>query len=157
MKRLIACLMTACMVMPLWLSGCAPKVGGSDYNAGTVRTAQSVNYGTVQAVRVVHIENDESLGTTLGTVGGGVVGGVLGSLVGGGRGRTLATVGGAVLGAAAGYGGGKALSGQDGYEIDVKMDSGEIIAITQGTDLTFTAGQRVKVVSGSGVTRAVPL
>ena len=149
--------MTACMVMPLWLAGCAPKVGGSDYNASSVRTAQKVSYGTVQNVRVVHIENDESIGTALGTVGGGVVGGVLGSMIGGGRGRTLATIGGAVLGAGAGYAGGKALQGQDGLEITIKMDSGEVIAVTQGADMQFSAGQRVQVLSGASGMRAVPL
>ena len=157
MKKILACLMTVCMVMPLWLAGCAPKVGGSDYNADGVRTTQKVSYGTVQNARAVHIENDESIGTAIGAIGGGVVGGVLGSLIGGGRGKTLATVGGAVLGAGAGYAGGKALQGQDGVEVTVKMDSGEIIAITQGADLSFSPGQRVQVTSGSSGTRVVPL
>lgn len=157
MKRILICLMTVCMLMPLGLSGCAPKVGGSDYNAGTVRSAQKVSYGTVQSVRNVHIENDESIGTAVGTVGGGVVGGVLGSLIGRGTGRTLATVGGAALGAGAGYLGSKALQGQTGLEITVKMDSGETIAVTQGADLTFSPGQRVQVMSGASGTRVIPL
>lgn len=157
MKRILVCLMTACMVMPLWLSGCAPKVGGSDYNVGSARSAQRVSHGTVQSVRTVHIENDQSIGTAVGTVGGGVIGGILGSMVGGGRGRTLATIGGAALGAGAGYAGSKAVQGQTGLEITVKMDSGETIAITQGADLSFTPGQRVQVISGSDATRVVPL
>lgn len=149
--------MIAIMAMPLWISGCAPKVGGSDYDASRTRTAQTVHYGTVDSIRVVHITDDSNVNTTVGTVGGGVAGGVLGSLIGSGRGRTLATVGGAAAGAAAGYAGSKALSGQEGYEITVKLDNGELIAVTQGTDITFSQGQRVKVLSGGGTTRVTPM
>lgn len=156
MKQLTTLLMTALLALPLAFGGCAPRVGGSDYDASRTRTAQSVNYGVVQSVRVVHIEDDSNTGAALGTVGGGVAGGVLGSLIGGGKGRTLATVAGAALGAGAGYAGGKAMSGQQGYEIQVRLDSGDIIVVTQGTDISFTPGQRVKVLSGGGTTRVVP-
>jgi outer membrane lipoprotein SlyB len=157
MKKILVCLMVACMLMPLWLSGCAPKVGGSDYSAGSVRSAQTVSFGTVQSVRAVRIENDQSVGTAVGTVGGAVIGGVLGSMIGGGRGRTLATMGGAVAGAGAGYLGGQALQSQTGLEITVRMDSGETIAVTQGADMSFSPGQRVQVMSGASGTRVVPL
>jgi len=157
MKKILVCLMVTVIAMPLWLSGCAPKVGGSDVNVGGARTVQRVSFGTVQSVREVRIENDASLGTTVGTVGGAVVGGILGSMIGGGRGTTLATMGGAIAGAGAGYLGGQALQGQAGLEITVLMDSGEIVAIAQGADLTFSPGQRVQVVSGSGTTRVTPL
>jgi len=157
MKKIFVCLMAAVMAMPLWLSGCAPKVGGSDVNVGGARTVQRVSFGTVQSVREVRIENDASIGTAVGTVGGAVVGGVLGSMVGDGRGRTLATMGGAIAGAGAGYLGGQALQSQTGLEITVLMDSGETIAIAQGADIAFGPGQRVQVVSGGGATRVTPL
>lgn len=156
MKRLTALIMAAILALPLSFGGCAPRVGGSDYDASRTRTAQSVNYGTVQSVRVIHIDDDSNTGTTLGTVGGGVAGGVLGSLVGGGRGRILSTVAGAALGAGAGYAGSKALTGQEGYEIQVQLDSGDTLVVTQGADINFTPGQRVKVLSGGGTTRVVP-
>ena len=156
MKKITALLMAVVLALPLAFGGCAPRVGGSDYDASRTRSAQSVNYGTVQSVRVVHIDDDSNTGAALGTVGGGVAGGVLGSLIGSGRGRTLATVAGAALGAGAGYAGSKALTGQEGYEIQVKLDSGDIIAVTQGTDISFTPGQRVKVLSGGGTTRVTP-
>ena len=139
------------------LGGCAPRVGGSDYDSSSVRTPQSVAYGTVADVRLIHIQDDSGTNEAIGTIGGGVVGGVLGNMIGGGSGRTLATVGGAVLGAVGGYAGGKALSGQDGYEITVDLDSGGSIVITQGADLEFSPGQRVKVISGGGApARVVP-
>ena len=157
MKKILVCLMVTVMAMPLWLAGCAPKVGGSDVNVGGARTAQRVSFGTVQSVREVRIENDASVGTAVGTIGGAIVGGVLGSMVGDGRGRTLATMGGAIAGAGAGHLGGQALQTQTGLEITVLMDSGETIAVAQGADLAFSPGQRVQVVSGSGTTRVTPL
>ena len=139
------------------LGGCAPRVGGSDYDSSTVRTAQSVAYGTVSDVRVIRISDDSGANEAIGTIGGGVVGGVLGNMIGGGTGRTLATVGGAVLGAGAGYAGGKALGTQDGYEVTVDLDSGGSIVVTQGADIEFSRGQRVKVISGGGApARVVP-
>ena len=157
MKKILVSLMAVCMAMPLLLSGCAPRVGGSDYSATGVRAVQTVLPGTVQSVRVVRIENDESVGTVVGTVGGAVVGGVLGSMIGGGRGQTLATVGGAVLGAGAGHAGSRALQAQDGFEITVRLDRGDTIAVTQGADMVFSPGQRVQVISGGGTARVTPL
>jgi outer membrane lipoprotein SlyB len=154
-NTLIVCL-CFCLLLPMLAGGCAPKVGSSDYNASGVRTAQSVEYGTVQSVRVVRIHEDSDTTTALGTAGGAVAGGVLGSLVGGGSGKTVGAVGGALLGAAAGYGGSKALTSQDGYEIMVKLDSGSTIVVTQGADVEFRPGQRVRVLSGSGATRVAP-
>ena len=157
MKKILTGLMITVMALPLWLSGCAPKVGGSDYDASRTRTVQTVHYGTVDSIRIVQITDDSNTNAALGTVGGGVAGGVLGSLIGGGRGRTLATVAGAAAGAAAGYAGARALSDQEGYEITVKLDSGDLIAVTQGGDIAFNPGQRVRVMSGGGTTRVVPL
>lgn len=157
MRKSFYVVMAAFLVGLMLLGGCAPRVGGSDYDSSTVRTAQNVNYGTVADVRVVRINDDSGTNEAIGTVGGGVVGGVLGSMVGGGTGRTLATVGGAVLGAGAGYAGGKALSTQDGYEITVDLDNGGSTVITQGADIEFSRGQRVKVISGGGApARVVP-
>lgn len=143
----------ALMVLPLWLGGCAPKVGQGDYGSSRVGEAQRVRYGTVVSQRVVTIEDDSNTSTTVGTLGGGVAGGVLGSLIGGGSGRVVGAVAGAALGAAAGYGGAKALTTQKGYEITVKLDNGEVFAVTQGADMSFHQGQRVKVISGSSGTR----
>ncbi len=157
MRKLFSMVMSSFLAGALLITGCAPRVGGNDYDASTVRTAQNVNYGTVSDVRVVRIHDDSGTNETIGTVAGGVVGGVLGSMVGGGRGRTLATVGGAVLGAGAGYAGGKAAGSQDGYEITVDLDNGGTTVITQGADIQFSQGQRVKVISGGGgPARVVP-
>lgn len=157
MRKISAVILAVFLTGLMFSGGCAPRVGGSDYDSSSVRTPQNVAYGTVADVRVIRISDDSGTNEAIGTIGGGVVGGVLGNMIGGGSGRTLATVGGAVLGAVGGYAGGKALSTQDGYEITVDLDSGGSIVITQGADLEFSPGQRVKVISGGGApARVVP-
>ena len=157
MNKPVTAIIAIFIVGLMLLGGCAPRVGGSDYGSSTARTAQNVAYGTVVDVRVVRISDDSGTNKAIGTVGGGVAGGVLGSMIGSGRGRTLATMGGAAAGAAAGYAAGQALGTQDGYEITVALDSGKTIAITQGADIQFRNGQRVRVISGAGAPdRVVP-
>ena len=112
-----------------------------------VRSAQTVQYGTVVSVQPVTLEEDRP--AVLGTVGGGVVGGVLGNMVGGGRGKTLATIAGAALGAAGGYAGEKALTKQNGLEITVEMENGQQLSIVQAADQQFSPGERVRVLRGS--------
>ena len=41
-------------------------------------------------------------------------------------------------------------------EITVKLDSGELRAIVQESDITFKPGDRVRLVSSGGVTRVTP-
>lgn len=139
------------------LGGCAPKVGGNDYTASGAQSSYKVQYGTVESVRTVSINNDSDAKTAVGAVGGGVVGGILGSMVGGGRGRTLATVVGAGAGALAGGAASGAVGNQAGVEVTVRLDSGGVIAVVQGADINFTPGQRVHIITGHGSTRVAPL
>ena len=97
-----------CMLALAMLSAGCTNYSGNTYSGSQVRSAQTVQYGTVVSVQPVTLEEDRP--AVLGTVGGGVVGGVLGNMVGGGRGKTLATIAGAALGAAGGYAGEKALT-----------------------------------------------
>jgi outer membrane lipoprotein SlyB len=65
-----------------------------------------------------------------------------------------------VLGAVAGGVAGNVLenkaTAKDAYEITVRLDSGELRAIVQEADVTFTPGQRVRLLSSGGVTRVTP-
>lgn len=47
----------------------------------------------------------------------------------------------------------EAVTRQDGVEITVKLDSGRVLAITQAADEEFRVGDRVRVLTGGGVTR----
>ena len=134
----------------LVLSACAPGQGANSYSRSQARTEQSVRMGTVEGVRVVRLEGPRS---PIGTLAGGVVGGVAGSTVGGGRGSTIAAVIGAVAGGLAGSAIEEGVTRKEGVEVTVRLDNGNMIAITQEADEQFKPGERVRVLSGGGVSR----
>ncbi|KAF0166712.1 MAG: outer membrane lipoprotein SlyB [Rhodocyclaceae bacterium] len=142
----LACAAAATIV----LSGCAGSQSGSAYSRSQTRGEMHVRMGVIESVRTVTIEGTQS---GVGAVAGGVVGGIAGSNVGQGRGSTVGSVLGAVLGGVAGQAIEEKTSKKEGLEITIKLDSGQIIAVTQEADEAFRAGERVRVLSGSGATR----
>lgn len=132
------------------LTGCPAGLGSKDYSRDQARTAQDVQMGVVESVRMVKIEGTKS---GVGTVAGAAVGGVAGSTVGSGKGSWVGAGVGAVLGGLGGAAAEEAVTKQDGVEITVKLDSGRMIAITQAPDEEFRVGDRVRVLSGGGTTR----
>lgn len=139
------------MIATLGVAGCASNVGSADYSTGQARSVQEVSYGVVTNVRQVTIQGNNNL--PVGGLAGAAAGGVAGSEVGGGNGQIVGAVLGAVLGGLGGNALQQQVSSQKGLEITVKLDSGRIIAITQGADVPFYPGDRVQVLSGNGVTR----
>jgi outer membrane lipoprotein SlyB len=139
----------------LLLSGCyTPSSSGSVYSAGEARNEQTVRMGVVESVRQVTIEGTKG---ELGTVAGGAIGGLGGSTLGGGsRGGAVGTIVGAVAGGIAGSAIERNVTQKKGLEITVKLDNGELRAITQEADVDFRPGQRVRLVSSRGVTRVTP-
>ena len=77
------------------------------------------------------------------------VGGVGGYAIGSGKtAHNLGAVGGALLG---GYAGDKAqdvLSSQAGYEYVVRLDNGQVMTLTEGTDVLLSPGQRCMILLG---------
>ena len=132
------------------ISGCASTSSGSVYSSGQARQEQTVRMGVVESVRQVSLEGSKS---GVGTVAGGSVGGVAGSNVGRGKGSTIGSVLGAVAGGVAGNIIEEGTTRKQGLEITVKLDNGELRAITQEADEAFHAGERVRLLSGGGVTR----
>ena len=116
-----------CMLALAMLSAGCTNYSGNTYSGSQVRSAQTVQYGTVVSVQPVTLEEDRP--AVLGTVGGGVVGGVLGNMVGGGRGKTLTK--------------------QNGLEITVELENGQQLSIVQAADQQFSPGERVRVLRGS--------
>lgn len=137
-------------VSALLLAGCPAGLGGKDYGRSQARTVQEVQMGIVESVREVRIEGTK---TPVGAGAGAVVGGVAGSTVGGGRGSVVGTAVGAVLGGLGGAAAEESVTRQKGLEITVKLDSGRLLAITQAADEEFRVGDRVRVLTGDGVTR----
>lgn len=132
------------------LVGCAASGSGSVYSSRQTRSEQSVRLGVVESVRRVIIEGSRS---GVGAVAGGATGGVAGSNVGGGKGTTIGSILGAVAGGVAGNVLEERVTRKDGLEITVRLDSGDLRAITQEADEAFKPGERVRLLSGGGTTR----
>ena len=134
------------------LSGCAqPGLGGGDYSRAQVRGEQSVRLGTVESVRDVQIDapRDGS-----GTLIGAALGGIGGSTVGGGsKANAAGAIVGAVIGGIAGQAIEKSANERKGVEVTVRLEGGKLVAITQEKDEEFRVGDRVRILSGQGVTR----
>src|SRR3546814_17205716 len=106
------------------MAGCANDTASSSvYSYGQAQREQIVRLGTVESVRSITIQKDQTSGA--GVVAGGALGGVAASPIGGGTGQVLATIGGGILGAMAG----NAVENQMGktqvLEINVRLEQGD--------------------------------
>ncbi|HLD95142.1 MAG TPA: glycine zipper 2TM domain-containing protein [Alphaproteobacteria bacterium] len=159
MKKSVLVLSSS-MIAATLLSGCAPRIGGSDYSIHGVGEVSRSEGGTIVAVRVVNIsargtgqDNQPGAGALLGGLGGAV----LGSQIGQGKGAIIAGTLGAVGGAVGGHYAEKALTDQQGYEYTIRLDKGEEVTVTQGADPAMANGQRVRVIySARDRSRVVP-
>lgn len=138
------------------LAGCAnDNASSSVYSYGQAQREQIVRVGTVESVRPVTIQKDQTSGA--GVVAGGALGGVAASTIGGGTGNVLATIGGGLLGALAGNAVENQMGKTQGLEIVVRLDNGETRVVAQAADVHISPGQRVRMISGNGPTRVVPM
>jgi outer membrane lipoprotein SlyB len=132
------------------LSGCATQYGPGTVSSSSVGRQQSVQYGTVEGVRGVTIQNDRR---DIGTATGAILGGIAGSALGNGN---RANTAGAVAGAVAGGAVGNAVSAttRPGIEITVQLDGGRTIAVVQDGNMDqFRVGDRVQITSDGVTTR----
>jgi outer membrane lipoprotein SlyB len=142
--------LTIAITIAAMLAGCASSQSGSAYERRQARQEMSVRLGVVESVRHVTLEGTKS---PAGTVAGGALGGLAGSNIGHGKGSTAGAIVGVVVGAVAGSAIEEQVTKKDGLEITIKLDSGELIAVTQEADEAFHPGERVRVLRGSGATR----
>ncbi len=142
--------LTVMLLIAALLAGCASSKSGSAYERGQARQEMSVRLGVVESVRHVTIEGTKS---PVGSVAGAGVGAVAGSNIGRGRGSTAGAIVGAVVGGVAGSAIEEQVTKKAGLEITIKLDSGQLIAVTQEADEAFHPGERVRVLKGSGATR----
>lgn len=141
MKRI---LLVVFGTLPLFLTSCAPKLGGSDYSMADVGANSTSLKGTITSIRVVNIVATDANKPGLGAAAGAIAGGTTGYVVSN-RGP-FTTVAGGLLGAAAGHFAEKALTNQEGYEYTVQLDNGGVQTIAQGAEPKMSVGQRVIVV-----------
>ena len=148
MKKIL--MLSAAVLSAVNLTGCAPKIGGSDYSVAGSGEVSDTQRGRIIGKRIVNInardpehQNDPGLGVA----GGGIGGALLGSQVGQGRGAVAGTAVGALAGMVAGHFAEKSLTEQQGFEYQVDLDNGQILTLAQGADPELHVGQRVFVVT----------
>lgn len=132
------------------LAGCPASTSGGAYTRDQARQPQEVQLGVVESVREVQIEGTK---TPIGAGAGAIVGGVAGSTLGKGKGSTIGAVAGAIAGGLAGSAIEEGVTRSKGLEITVKLDNGRLLAVTQAADETFRPGERIRILTGGGVTR----
>lgn len=133
-------------------AGCAsPGLGGGNYSRAQTRGEQSVRIGVIESVRDVVIDARD---TGTGSLAGAALGGVAGSTLGqGNKASTAGAIAGAVVGSIVGAAIEKSNNDKKGVEVTIKLDEGRLIAVTQEKDEDFRTGDRVRILSGNGVTR----
>ena len=138
-----------------FLGGCASYSRSSGvYNAGEAQTESSVRFAVVESIRQVEIRQRAS---GVGGLAGAVAGGIAGGSVGQGRGSGVASVLGAVGGGMVGNAIENSGNLKQGLEITVRLENGELRAIVQEADVSFSVGQPVRLVTSQyGVTRVSP-
>lgn len=153
MKRRLT-LLTSVLLASTVLAGCAtPGLGGGDYNRRQVRGEMTVRLGIIETVRDVTIDARGAESGT-GTLVGAGLGGIAGSTVGGGnRANAAGAIAGAVVGALIGSAVEKGNNDRRGVEVTVRLEGGKLIAVTQEKDEDFRVGDKVRILSGQGVTR----
>lgn len=150
-RLMLVTLLAACVTT----TGCAYNSSSPDvYTAGQAQREETVRFGTVESVRAVTISSNDGQPSGLGAVGGGALGAVAGSAIGGGRGSIATAIIGGIAGAVAGNAVENGVAKRAGVEITVRLDNGDLRAITQSaTGEMFQAGDRVRLLSSAGVTR----
>jgi outer membrane lipoprotein SlyB len=139
----------------LAMSGCAVNSSSPDvFTASQAQREQTVRMATVDSVRAVRISTNNGQPSGVGAVGGAALGALAGSSIGGGRGSVATGIVGGIGGAVAGNAVENRVAMRDGIEITVRLDNGDMRAITQtATGEIFRAGDRVRLLSSGGVTR----
>jgi outer membrane lipoprotein SlyB len=134
------------------LAGCAVAPhSASVYRPYQTQNEQIIRMAQVESVRDVTIA---ARNTGTGTAAGAALGGIAaGSNVGGGNGSIAAGILGAVAGAAVGSHLEANVNNRKGFEITVRLDNGELRAITQDADEMFRPGERVRLLSDGRTTR----
>ncbi|WP_174875718.1 glycine zipper 2TM domain-containing protein [Vogesella oryzae] len=138
------------------LAGCANMYNSDSaavYSKSDMRQIHEVEYGKILDVKNVKMEGDKN---DLLTLGGTALGGIAGSSIGQGRGSAAGAVLGAMVGGMATQSMQRGAT-KDAYELTVQTDKGRTISIVQEADVPLSVGQRVKIITGNGTARIMPM
>lgn len=154
MKRIIALALLASSVL---FAGCASNLSGRDYSAYSVRQKMTVEEGVVDSTRQVPIAGARGPGNGVGSLAGAAVGALVGAGHGGGLGSLVLSVGGAVVGGIIGNIVEHKAREADGIEITIRLDAGNLIAVTQASDTSepFNKGDHVRILTTANGTSRV--
>lgn len=147
MKLILLITLTA---SALFLSGCAGPnpygVASEQYKQSETNQGLQLTYGTIIDLTAVNIDSE---GNVIGKMAGGLIGGLAASGVGGGRGSDIAAVAGAVIGGMVGNKAQLMINKENGVQITVQLDNGEVKAVVQAVnaEVLFNKGDRVKLIS----------
>ena len=145
-------LLLALPVVVAGLSGCASDINSNYYSTGSVGQLSQAQGCTVVSVRPIKVSTQNVAGTAIGSIAGGIAGSQIG---GGSTAHLLGAVGGAILGGFAGDAAQQGLTSQQGYEYIVRLDNGNTVSTTQGTDVLLNPGQRCQIIFGNKA-RVIP-
>ena len=148
--RTLAAILAATAV----LSGCASNapygnnqgyVNNQGYN--NAPQGQAISSGTIDSIQVIQGKAPTGGG---GAIIGGLVGALAGNQIGSGGGRTAATIAGGVGGALVGnkVEENRAGNGPEMYQINIRMENGDLRSVTQDTVGDLRVGNRVRLVDG---------
>lgn len=156
MKTVSRVVLAAALIGSVTMTGCAYNSSSPDvYTSSQAQREETVRMATVESVRGVKISSNNGQPSGLGAIGGGALGGVAAaSAIGGGNGSIIAGIIGGLAGAVAGNAVENNVATKNGLEITVRLDNGDLRAITQTANgEVFQAGERVRLLSSGGVTR----
>lgn len=147
--------LVASALSALLIVGCEPNISPDVDQSSHANQVSNTVSGTIVSMRQVKVTgNDNKVGALAGAVAGGAGGSAIG---GGDRMHIIGAVGGAVLGGLIGNAAQSKLSNQTGYEYIVKLKSGNLMTVTQGSSSAgLYVGQKVYVVMGPHA-RVIPM
>ncbi|MND11702.1 Outer membrane lipoprotein SlyB precursor [compost metagenome] len=149
-------MLVSVLMMSAMLVGCASTHDNNVYSSHQIGSVQTVKYGTVTGIRPVTL-SDSDKQMPVGAAAGAVLGGVAGYAVGGGSGQKIAAVGGAILGGLLGNAVQTEVGESDGWEIVVRTDNGQDLAVIQGMTERVGVGTRVQLVESGGRVKVSPV
>ena len=140
----------AAALCALALGGCAYHGGSADYHGYQAMGEQTIRYGVVETVREVRIQARE---TGIGGASGAMLGSIAGSTMGSHHYHVAGAIAGALLGGMIGQQVERSNNERPGLEVTVQLDAGKYIAVVQEADEAFRSGDRVRILTGRGMTR----
>lgn len=151
-----SCFLMISVMMSTMLMGCANVNDGNVYGSRQIGSVQTVKFGTITSLRPITLsESDKEL--PVGAAAGAVLGGVAGYAIGGGNGQKIAAVGGAILGGLLGNAVQGVAGEEQGWEIGVRTDNGQDLAVIQGATEQIGVGTRVRLVESGGRVKVSPI